>query len=204
VPLASIAEGRDDAYLLRLASVVRSLKEHVLMSFEPESNGDWYSWGYTHVRPALEVAAWRRVVKLFGYVGAHNVTWVWIINTTYSGSGPIAALWPGSGYADEVGVDGYFKSSYETFSTVFGPTVVSLRRITSKPVLISETSASTGAGQSRALGELTAGVIRDGLAGFIWFDIDQAGQRGRGKADWSIDDASSTLAAYRKITDKYG
>jgi Glycosyl hydrolase family 26 len=201
VPLTGVAEGRDDAYLLRLAAAVRSLRTHVLMSFEPESNGTWYSWGYTRVRPATEVAAWRHVVKLFDHARARNVTWVWIINTAYQGSGPIAELWPGNRYVGEVGIDGYFTSSHDTFSTVFGPTVAALRRITGKPALISETSASTNVGQSRALGQLAAGVIQYKLAGFIWFDIDQAGQHGLGKADWSIDDEPSTLAAYRKITD---
>jgi hypothetical protein len=201
VPLVGIAEGRDDAYLLKYASALRSLHAQVLMSFEPESNGNWYSWGYTHVRPAVEVAAWRHVVQLFRHAGDHNVTWVWIINIAYPGSGPIAALWPGSEYVDETGIDGYFQSSHDTFISVFGPALAAVHRITGKPVLISETSASPEAGQSRALGQLAAGVIRYGLAGFIWFDIDQAGQRGRGKADWSIDEDPSALAAYREITD---
>jgi mannan endo-1,4-beta-mannosidase len=200
VPLASIAEGRDDADLLGYASAVKSLHEQVLMSFEPEPNGSWYSWGYPHVSPATEVAAWRHVVTLFRRAGDRNVTWVWIINTVYHGSGPIAALWPGSGYVDEIGIDGYFQSSHDTFSTIFGRTFAALRGITSKPVLVSETSASPAAGQSRALGQLAAGVVRYGLAGFIWFDIDQAGQRGQGKADWSIDDDPSALAAYRELT----
>jgi mannan endo-1,4-beta-mannosidase len=203
IPPTRIAEGRDDAYLLRFAEVVRTLRTHVLMSFEPESNGTWYSWGHTHAAPATEVAAWRHVVRLFDRAGARNVTWVWIINTVYPGSGPIAALWPGNAYVAEVGIDGYFTSSLDTFSTVFGPTVVALRRITGKPVLISETSADTAAGQSRALRQVAAGVIQYRLTGFIWFDINQAGQHGLGKADWSIDDKPSILAAYRNITDIY-
>jgi hypothetical protein len=128
------------------------------------------------------------------------VTWVWIINTDYRGSGPIVSLWPGSGYVDEIGIDGYFQSSHDTFSTIFGPTFAALRRITGKPVLVSETSASPAAGQSRALGQLATGVVQYGLAGFIWFDIDQAGEHGRGKADWSIDDDPAALAAYREMT----
>jgi Glycosyl hydrolase family 26 len=203
VTLASIAEGRDDAHLLGYANAVKSLHGQVLMSFEPEPNGTWYSWGYTHVSPATEVAAWQHVVTLFRHAGDRNVTWVWIINTVYRGSGPIAALWPGSGYVDEIGIDGYFQSSHDTFSTIFGRTFAALRGITGKPVLVSETSASPAAGQPRALGQLAAGVVRYGLAGFIWFDIDQAGQRGQGKADWSIDDDPSALAAYREITDKH-
>ena len=203
VPLASIAEGRDDADLVGYASAVKSLHEQVLMSFEPEPNGNWYSWGYTHVSPATEVAAWQHVVTLFRRAGDRNVTWVWIINTAYHGSGPIAALWPGSGYVDEIGIDGYFQSSHDTFSTIFGQTFAAVRGITGKPVLVSETSASPAAGQSRALRQLAAGLVRYRLAGFIWFDIDQAGERGRGKADWSIDDDPSALAAYREITDRH-
>jgi mannan endo-1,4-beta-mannosidase len=133
----------------------------------PESNGNWYSWGYTHVSSATEASAWRHIVKLFSRASARNVIRVWIINTVYHDSGSIAALWPGSGYVDEAGIDVYFKSSHETFSTVFGETVADLRRITSKLVLISETSSSIAAGQFRALDELAVGVIRYGLTGFI-------------------------------------
>lgn len=203
VSLPSIAEGRDDGYLLRCASVVRNLHTRVLMSFEPESNGTWYSWGYTHIKPAAEVAAWRHVVQLFRHAGARNVTWVWITNVTYRGSGPMAALWPGRRYVDEVGIDGYFQSSRATFSSVFGPTLATLRRIISKPALISETAADREAGQSRVLEQLAAGVTEYGLAGFIWFDIDQTGRHGRDKADWSIDDNPPAVGAYRKISNTH-
>ena len=203
VSLPGIAKGRADGYLLHWANVVRNLHTHVLMSFEPESNGTWYSWGYTHVKPAAVIAAWRHVVQLFRHAGARNVTWVWITNVTYRGSGPITALWPGRQYVDEVGIDGYFQSARATFSSVFGPTLAMLRRITDKPALISETGADPTAGQSRVLGQLTAGVVEYGLAGFIWFDIDQAGKHGQGKANWSIDDNPPALGAYREISNTH-
>jgi len=203
VSLLGIAEGRHDSYLLRCASVLRNLHTHVLMSFEPESNGTWYSWGYTHVKPAVEIAAWRHVVQLFRHAGAGNVTWVWIANVTYRGSGPIAALWPGRRYVDKVGIDGYFHSARATFSSVFGPTLAMLRRITDKPALISETAADPAVGQPRVLGQLAAGVVEYELAGFIWFDIDQTGQHGQDKADWSIDDNPPALGAYREISNTH-
>ena len=203
VPLADISEGRgDDAYLLKYASALRSLHAHVLMSFEPESNGNWYSWGYTHVRPAAEAAAWRHVVELFRHAGDRNVRWVWIINIDYPGSGPIAALWPGSEYVDETGIDGYFQSSHDSFISVFGPALAAVRLFTASPCLSVRLPRAQQPGSPvPSPSPAAAGVIRYGLAGFIWFDIDQAGQRGRGKADWSIDEDPSLLAAYREITD---
>jgi hypothetical protein len=203
VSLPGIAEGRDDGYLRRCASILRDLHTRVLMSFAPESNGTWYSWGYTHVKPAAEIAAWRHVVQLFRHAGARNVSWVWIANVTFHGSGPISALWPGHQYVDEVGIDGYFQSARATFSSVFGPTLATLRRITDIPALISETAADPAAGQPRVLGQLAAGVVQYELAGFIWFDIDQVGQHGQGKANWSIDDNGPALGAYREISNAH-
>jgi hypothetical protein len=197
--LTAIASGRYDTWLRAYARAVRSLHARVLMSYAPEANGNWYSWSHDHSSASAEVAAWRHVVTVFRRAGAHNVTWVWVINVIYRGSGRLASLWPGAGYVNEVGIDGYFLSWRDTFATVFGPTLASLRRITAKPVLITETSATPSAGQIRVLRQVAAGVTHYHLTGFTWFDIDQAGQRGHGKAYWSLDADSAALAAYREI-----
>ena len=197
--LTAIAEGRYDTWLRAYAGAVNSLHTRVLMSFAPEANGDWYSWDHTHSRASAEVAAWRHVVTVFRRAGAREVTWVWVINVIFRGSGRLASLWPGAGYVDEVGIDGYFMSRRDTFATIFGPTLTNLSRIADEPVLITETSAAPATGQARVLRQVAAGVTRYHLAGFIWFDIDQAGQRGHQKADWSIDADQAALATYREI-----
>ena len=94
-----------------------------MLSFAPEPNGNWYSWGWSHTPPTVWIAAWRHVVNVFRADGAHNVTWVWTMNVPFKGSGPISDYWPGASYVSEVGIDGYFVHPTDTFSSLFGPIV---------------------------------------------------------------------------------
>lgn len=195
--LSDITSGKTDRWIRSYASMVRSLKTPVFLSFAPEANGNWYSWGWQRVQPSAEVAAWRHVVSVFRQAGAGNARWVWIVNQEWRGSGPLPKLWPGASYVDEVGIDGYFKTATDTFGSVFAPTIKDIRALApGKPMLITETGAAPRAGKKRALTELTAGVRQYQLNGFVWFDIDQ-GATGSSHADWSLEHAPDALAAYR-------
>lgn len=195
--LSDITSGKTDPWIRSYAQMVRSLKTPVFLSFAPESNGNWYSWGWGHVQPSAEVAAWRHVVSVFRQAGAANARWIWIVNQVWRGSGPLPKLWPGASYVDEVGIDGYFKSAKDTFGSVFVPTIKDVHAAApGKPVLITETGAAPQAGKERAISELTAGVRQYKLNGFVWFDIDQ-GAVTPSHADWSLEHAPSALAAYK-------
>ena len=74
--------------------------------------------------------------------GADNVTWLWTINRDTQCTGPIAEWWPGKAYVTWVGIDGYYTSPNDTFSSVFGRTIQQVRRITNDPVLLSETAVA--------------------------------------------------------------
>jgi mannan endo-1,4-beta-mannosidase len=173
ISLAAIASGRYDTYLRSYAGAVRSYRHPVVMSFGHEMNGRWYQWGLHHTSPAVFVAAWRHIVRVFRSVGARNVTWMWTINrvdpTGYTTRAP-AAWWPGSSYVDWVGIDGYFHTPSDQFASVFGPTIVDVRELTNDPILISETGAATRSGQPAKIASLFAGVHAYGLLGFVWFD----------------------------------
>lgn len=196
--LSAVIAGQDDRWIRAYANMVRKLHSQVLLSFAPESNGYWYTWGWPHVSPATEVAAWQHVVTVFRSAGVRNGRWVWIINQLWSGSGPLPKLWPGASYVDEIGIDGYFRARSDTFASVFAPTIAEARRIApGEPVLIAETGASAQAGKERAVTQLTAAATSYKLTGFVWFSINQSGQTGLGKSDWSLEDDPSALAAYR-------
>lgn len=196
--LSAIIAGRTDRWLRSYADMVRGLQTQVLLSFAPEANGNWYSWDYRHAPPSAEVAAWRHVVTVFRQEHATNARWVWIVNQVWSGSGPLRQLWPGAAYVDETGIDGYFRERGDTFESAFVPTIRAVRTLAPrKPVLITETGASPRAGKERAVNALTAGVDRYGLAGFVWFDIDQ-GAVTWSHADWSLEHSPPALAAYRQ------
>jgi hypothetical protein len=200
--LSSIIAGQQDQWLTSYARMVKSQKAAIDMSFAPESNGYWYSWGWPNVQPATEVAAWQHVVTVFRRAGATNVKWIWIVNQLWDKSGPLPRLWPGQNYVDEVGIDGYFRKTTDTFDSIFGPTITQLRQIASKPIVITETAGSPQAGQARTLTEITAGIAKFKLSGFIWFNINQ-GTNGLGHANWAINDDPQALTEYSAVVKKY-
>ena len=175
VSVASIAAGRYDTYLRTYAQAVRAYRRPLIVSFGHEMNGDWYSWGSSRTSPRAFVAAWRHLVTIFRRQGAENVTWLWTVNVIddphYGKIPSPARWWPGSAYVTWVGIDGYYYHPSAAFSSLFGPTIVAVREITSDPILISETAALPSAGQSAKIDDLFAGVRSYGLLGFVWFDV---------------------------------
>ena len=93
----------------RWATQIKAWGKPLMLRFAHEMNGDWYPWseGVNGNGAGQYVAAYRRVVTLFRSVGATNVTWVWSPNVAYPGSVPLSRLFPGDGYVDRTGLDGY-------------------------------------------------------------------------------------------------
>jgi len=184
VPLYRIASGKYDAYLRRYARAVAALRFRIGFSFAHEMNGQWYPWDYSKGGPAHFVAAWRRIHRIFRQMHATNVTWVWTINKLYRrDSRAIAQVtredWPGKGYVNWVGVDGYFRFPGEPYGRVMTPTLRLIRTITKKPVLLAETAVYPNAIRDLQMRELFAGIRRDHLLGFIYFD-------GNARRKWSL------------------
>jgi mannan endo-1,4-beta-mannosidase len=201
VSVAEIASGRYDGYLSAYAEAVRAYRHPVILSFGHEMNGDWYSWGYRHASPAVFVAAWRHVVKLFRVLGAQNVTWLWtvnIINNTQRGKIPSPdQWWPGDSYVNWVGIDGYYLKPSWRFAPLFGPTIGAVRALTRDPILIAETGAVPAAGQPARIADLFAGIHSYGLLGFVWFDsTNSIGQ------DFGIN-SPAAIAEFRKGASTY-
>jgi hypothetical protein len=101
----AVAAGRHDRYLRSLAGSVAALGQPVLLR---------YAWGMdgasrtaTRSGPAY-VAAWRHVHDLFGAAGV-RAFWVWSPNAdAFAGArGGVDRYWPGDGYVDWVGADGF-------------------------------------------------------------------------------------------------
>jgi len=165
------------------------------MSFAPEANGSWYTWGFHHALASGFVAAWRHVVGIFRSVDrTREIRWVWIMNVNYQGSENLADLWPGSAYVNILGIDGYFPGKFETFETCFGPTIVSMRSLSSQPLLITETADAPSAGKQQELNQLVIGVAEYGLEGFLWFDVRQHGSLTR--QDWSLEQDPAAFQSF--------
>jgi mannan endo-1,4-beta-mannosidase len=194
--IGAIAAGRYDGYLTTFADRVRDFGHPVVIGFGHEMNANWYSWGYHHVPAPVFVAAWRHIVTLFRRQGALNVTWLWTINAALSSTGPIASWWPGPGYVDWVGIDGYYYRRTDTFARVFGSTIGQVRALTAKPVLLSETAVGPAAGQSLKIGNLFRGMRSSKTLGLVWFD--HAQHDGIYHQDWRLEGHPAVEAAFRR------
>jgi hypothetical protein len=96
-----------------------------------------------------------------------------------------------------VGIDGYYLKPSWQFAPLFGPTIAAVRALTSDPILIAETGATSAAGQPAKIADLFAGIRQYGLLGFVWFNsTNSAGQ------DFSIT-GSAAIAAFRKAASSY-
>jgi len=197
VSLATIASGRYDSYLRSFASTVKNFGGGVIVSFAPEMNGHWYSWGYRHTSPAVYVAAWRHVVTVFRAANAENVTWLWTVNVMDPKSGipSPARWWPGSSYVTWVGIDGYYLKPSWTFASLFGPTIKAVRELTLNPILISETGVAPAAGKPAKIADVFAGVHKYGLLGLVWFDANR-------HRDWRVS-GPAAAAAFRRSAQAY-
>jgi glycosyl hydrolase family 26 len=203
ITMKDVVAGAEDARLRADAKQARALRRQIMLSFAPEPNGNWYQWGWSHTTAVQWVAAWRHVVSVFRSVGALNVTWVWTMNIPFKGSGPVSDYWPGASYVGEVGVDGYYAHASDTFASVFGPIITAVRKLTAKPILISETAIGPDSGARREpqIRGLFAGVKADHLLGFVWFD--QAQHDGIYHQDWRLEDDPAALAEFRTAMKKY-
>lgn len=197
VSLAAIAAGQQDAYLKRYAAAVRQFGHPVIISFGQEMNGSWYPWGWSHVSPAVFIAAWRHIVRLFRHEGTHNVTWLWDVNHQYPrGMAPLRSEWPGAAYVTWIGLDSYLAVPGSTYGSYIAPDIVQLRAF-GKPILLAETAAGPYTGNVPGkIRELLAGARRDHLKGVVWFDVHQRGSVIH--QDWRLEDDPAGLAAFRK------
>lgn len=196
IPLPKIAAGSYDSYLITFAHKVAKFGHPVVISFGHEMNGFWYSWGYTHSRPADFIAAWRHVVTVFRQHGASNVTWLWVVNSLSSQTGPVQDWWPGSQYVTWVGISGYYWLPGQSFSYIFGRVVSSVRRFTHAPVLIAETGVGPFPGRSQGIKNLFAGVRAQHYLGLVWFDVHSYGGVYKGE-NWRLEANTGALATFR-------
>jgi hypothetical protein len=196
--LARIAAGEFDPYIARFAKAIRHQRWPVVLRFAHEMNGNWYPWSEQRSgnRPGDYVRAWRHVHKVFQRAGATNVVWLWSPNILRPvPQVSLAALYPGDRYVDWIGMVGYAVGE-RTAAQVFDPTLATLRRITPKPVLITETGAHPGSNKAVWTADLFRWLNRHrDVIGFIWFERNRATG---GNADWRFAADKRTLHAFRR------
>ena len=204
--LRSIAAGAHDGYIDRFARSVQEYGRPVTLRLMHEMNGNWYPWGsgVNGNRVGDFVPAYRHVHDRFTALGVTNVEWVWAPNAVYTGSAPLAPLYPGDAYADAVGVSNYnwgnevrdgYRTSWATFGELFDPSLAELRTLTTRPVWITETGSSdNGGSKAEWVAALSAELAaRPEVVGLVWFDHVDEGR----SVDWRIEDDADAVSAWR-------
>ena len=200
--LDRIVAGDFDSYVRRWADGLKAFGRPVLLRFAHEMNGDWYPWseGVNGNGPGDYVAAWRHVRSVVDAAGASNVSWVWSPNVPYTGSVPLAGLYPGPATVDVVALDGYNFGTSQSWSSwvspqaLFGAGLQELRALApGLPILIAET-ASAEAGGSKAdwVRSLFAYLAaQPDVTAVVWFHFLK-------ETDWRLDSSSSSATAVRE------
>ena len=207
--LADIAAGDYDDYLRKQAALAKAWGSTLMIRFGWEMNGGWYSWGSSQNEPWEFVAAWRHIVEVFRAEGANNVEWVWAPNVEAGGKLPFEPYFPGDAYVDHVALDGYNWGTapswgrWQSLADVFKVSYDQITALSTKPVMITETSSSEQGGSKADW--ITTGYLRaipqlfPRISTVIWFNKVQ-------EDDWRIDSSAASLAAYRQVvaSDLYG
>jgi hypothetical protein len=205
--LQSIASGSHDAFIRAWASGAAAWGGRIYLRPMHEMNGDWYSWGrgVNGNTPSDFIAAWRHMHDIFVAQGATNVMWVWSPNVRYGSELPLADLYPGSGYVDWLGLDGYNwgldphlgQPAWQSFEDIFGATY---REVTSlapgKPLMIAETASTENGGDKAQW--IVQTFLTDiprypDVQAAIWFN------EADGPSDFRINSSPASLAAFKQV-----
>ncbi|HLZ70058.1 MAG TPA: glycosyl hydrolase [Dehalococcoidia bacterium] len=204
--LAAIAGGSQDGYLRTWAQQLAAYGKPILLRFAHEMNGTWYpQWSGNS---GAYIAAWRHIHDLFVQNGATNVQWVWAPNIWYQVSLATDGrpYYPGDGYVDWVALDGYNNTanSWQSFTTLFGYAYNQLTAMTSKPIMIAETSSGEATPEQAAQNYSKARWIASALCcevpftfprirAIIWMNDNLTAAEGC--CDWSVESSADTLTA---------
>jgi len=197
--LASIIEGRHDAYVRAWARALRVYGGPVLLRFAQEMNGDWYPWSEeaNGNHPGQFVAAWRHVHDIFTAEGATNVKWIWSPVSRF-GVRLTTADYPGNAYVDIVGLSGFNGGSalpwtgWRSFGSLFNSSLAILHQLApGKPIQISEVgSAEAGGSKAAWITNMFKDLRADPqVTSLVWFDVNK-------QTDWPINSSRQAGAAF--------
>jgi len=201
IPAERILAGDYDVYIAGFAREVRDLGAPVLLRLAHEMNLARYHWGsdaagYGPGSPERYRALFRRVVEIFRAQGAGNALFVFCPNVDSLPVEPwnrASAYYPGDGFVDVLGMDGYnwgtahtkatqgYDSSFRPFKDIFRPLYGELKALApAKPVMVFETATtSQGGDKARWVAEAFDTAAAWGLQAVVWFEMDK-------ELDWPL------------------
>jgi hypothetical protein len=202
--LSDVISGRYDAYIAEFATAAKNWNRPFFLRFNWEMNGRWFPWheGVNGNQTGESAKAWRHVHDIFTAVGANNATWVWCPNVEFTGSTPLAGLYPGDAYVDWTCLDGYnwgtnpakpdkwksfdtvYKASYDKIVGTIAP---------SKPMMIGEIATSEYGGSKAAwikdmLVKIPTSYPK--IRALLWFDKFDSNM------DWPVETSTTATAAF--------
>lgn len=200
--LSAIASGAWDTYIIQSARSAAATATPFLINLAPEMNGTWSPWGPGHNANTPEgyVAAYRHIVDIFRALGATNVGWIWAPNTDWNAQSVYGSYYPGDGYVDWLGMDGYnfgttTSDGWLTPAQIFGRSYTALTGLSAKPIIIEET-ASTELGGSKAawITQLAQTIPAQfpAVEALVWF------QRNK-ETDWRVNSSVGALGAFTAL-----
>jgi len=202
--LASIIDGKHDAYIKSWTHAVAAWGHPIYVRLMHEMNGPWQPWGAmaNGNSPSEFIPAWRHIVDIARAEGATNIRWVWCPNIDNGGTYvPYGQLYPGDSYVNWIGLDGFNWGTdpsdprWRSITTTFQISITAIHRVSSKPLLIGET-ASNGVSYKATwilqdLGNI--GTLLPSVKAVIWYD-----QKDQG-VDWRVNSSSVALSAFKKV-----
>ncbi|NMR21370.1 glycoside hydrolase [Cellulomonas fimi] len=220
--LPVILAGSYDEYLRQYARDIKALGLPLAIRLNHEMNGTWYPWSEVDGKGQSingnslgdYVKVWQRVHAIFEQEGANDqVIWVWspnIVNNLPSSKQSLealAGLYPGDGFVDWVGVSGYYRPPYKdgqvpTFEYTFDRSLDQLRRLSDKPILLTEVGASEiGNSKPQWVDSFFAGLAAPenaDIIGFSWFNLAVSTWAGGELLtnDWRVDSRRDSLDAF--------
>jgi parallel beta-helix repeat protein len=195
----SVAAGRHDPYLRSLAQSISALGRPVMLRY----GGDMDRWGRpgTVRSGAWFVAAWRHVHELFSAQGV-SASWVWS-PTADAFAGGVDAYWPGDGYVDWIGADGFNangcdgRTGWRDFGTIF-EAFYAWGSVRGKPLIISETGTvedPSDPGRKAAWYVDAAGTLARSMPrvrAVVYFDR-------AGRCDWRPDTSARSMQGFIRL-----
>jgi hypothetical protein len=204
--LSDVIEGRYDGFIKEFAEEAKAWGHPFFLRFNWEMNGNWFPWaeGVNGNTPGQYVAAWRHVHDIFNAVGVTNVSWVWcpFVDPGGSALANLGSLYPGDGYVDWTGLDGYnwgtnpaAPRGWRSFDQLFADSYAQIAEkvAPSKPLMIAEVGSSEQGGDkaawiSDALSRVPAAYPQ--VRALLWFD------KFDDNMDWPIETSAGATSAF--------
>ena len=204
--LGSIIRGDHDAAFRRLASGIGAIPGPIFIRFAHEMNAWWYPWceAVNGNRPGQYIRAWRHVRQVFARSTNRGFRWVWSPNVLLDVTRTLPTLkelYPGDRAVDYVGMTGYSHGGSSP-ATTFGPTLVQLRALSSRPVVLSEIGANGPAAPTWVRGLAGYLAANRQIQGFVYFDTSPGTTGATG--NYSIRQSPAMVAAFRSMVRAIG